>query len=65
MVSIQTLSNHFGILSDPKKFGSDIWLNTNQTNIHFTHADGDVCTLKVTNSCKDKSNATLHHVCVL
>ena len=35
MVSIQTLSDHFGILSDPKKLGSDIWLST--TSCHFTH----------------------------
>ena len=42
MGSIQTLSDHFGILSDPKKFGSDIWLSTNQTNVHFMRADRDV-----------------------
>ena len=35
MVSIQTLS-------DPKKFGSDIWLSTNQTNVQFMCADSDV-----------------------
>ena len=28
LVSIQTLSDHFGILSEPKKFGSDIGLST-------------------------------------
>ena len=28
MVSVWTLSDHFGILSDPKRFGSDIWLST-------------------------------------
>ena len=28
MVSIQTLSDYFGILSDPKRFGSDIRLST-------------------------------------
>ena len=27
VVSIQTLSDYFGILSDPKKFGSDICLS--------------------------------------
>ena len=63
MVSIQTLSDHFGILANPKKFGSDIWLSTNQTN--FTCADNDVSTLKLTNSCKDKSDATLHYACLL
>ena len=40
-VSIQTLSDHFGILSNPKKFGSDRHL-ANQTNVHFTCADSDV-----------------------
>ena len=49
----------------PKKFGSDIWLSTNQTNIHFTCADSDVSTLKLTDSCKDKSDATLHYACLL
>ena len=28
MVNTQTLSDHFCILSDPKRFGSDIWLST-------------------------------------
>ena len=28
MVSIQTVSDHFGILSDLKNFGSEIWLST-------------------------------------
>ena len=65
MVSIQTLSDHFGILSDPKMFGSDIWLSTNQTNVHFTCADSDVSMLKLTNSCKDENDATLHNACVL
>ena len=63
MVSIQTLSDHFGILSDLEKFGSDIWLSTNQTNVHFTSADSDVNTL--TDICKDRSDATLHCVCTL
>ena len=50
MVSIQILSDHFGILFDPKKFGSDIWLNTKQTNVHFTREDSDVivCLSKLT-----------------
>ena len=65
VASIQTLSDHFGILSDPRKFGSDIWLSTNQANVHFTCADNDVSTLQLTNSCRDKSDATLHCVCVL
>ena len=38
VVSIQTLSNHFGILFDPKKFGSDIWLSTTSCSFH-THSD--------------------------
>ena len=38
MVSIQTFSNHFGILSDPKKFGSDIWLSTTSCSFH-TNSD--------------------------
>ena len=38
MVSIQTLSDHFGILSNPKKFGSDIWLSTTSCLFH-THSD--------------------------
>ena len=65
MVSIQTLSEHFGILSDPKMFGSDIWLSTNQTNVHFTCVDGDVSVLKLTNIYKDKSDATLYYVCTV
>ena len=38
MVSIQTLSDHFGVLSDPKMFGSDIWLSTTSCSFH-THSD--------------------------
>ena len=38
MLSIQTLSDHFGILSDPEKFGSDIWLSTTSCSFH-THSD--------------------------
>ena len=38
MVSIQTLSNQFAILSDPKKFGSDIKLSTTSCSFH-THSD--------------------------
>ena len=38
MVSIQTLSDHFGVLSDPKMFGSDIWLSTTSCSFH-THRD--------------------------
>ena len=37
MVSIQTLSDHFGILSDPKKFGSDIWLSTMYLMFIYIH----------------------------
>ena len=35
-VSIQTLSDHFSILivQTPKKFVTDIWSSTNQTNIN-------------------------------
>ena len=36
VVSIQTLSDHFGILSDPKEFGSDIWLSTTHWKQMFT-----------------------------
>ena len=38
VVSIQTLSDHLGILSDPKKFGSDIWLSTTSCSFHI-HSD--------------------------
>ena len=38
VVSIQTLSDHFDILSDPNKFGSDIWLSTTSCSFH-THSD--------------------------
>ena len=38
MVSIQTLPDLSGILSDPKKFGSDIWLSTTSCSVH-THSD--------------------------
>ena len=41
MVSIQTLSDHFGVLSDPKMFGSDIWLSTTSCSFH-THMYSDV-----------------------
>ena len=38
MVSIQTTFDHFGILSNPKKFGSDVWLSTTSCIFH-THSD--------------------------
>ena len=38
MVSVQTLPDHLGILSYPKKFESDIWLSTTSCSFH-THSD--------------------------
>ena len=42
MVSIQTLSDHFGTLLNPKKFGSDIWLSISYLKAHLIHAHSDV-----------------------
>ena len=34
--SINAFSNHFDILSDPKRFKSDIWLSATY-NVHLIH----------------------------
>ena len=39
VVSMQTLSDHISTLSDPKKLGSDIWLNSEYNHFIYTHID--------------------------
>ena len=66
MVSIQTLSDHFDILSDPKTLGQTFrGALTKQMFTSRVQRVMLVLYVILTNSCRDESDATLCYACLL